>query len=495
MIVTVTVVGIASICVGMAIKGAIRKQQMTEEQRRLEQQQNELLAQQTFYPGVTLDGQDIGGKTKDEVINSLLSRQSQMRLDFRAYITHEATTWTVSGDTAQLKIDYEQALERAWNLGREGTREARLSEIDRAAREGAHFTTQTTWNREAVQDFIRKAADTLISQPIDAKVIKFDPELPEGQWWEFSDDVSGVSVDVETIENAVLKALEDGAYGQSFEMVTQTVPAGMTRAMLEGATKKISSYTTPILGSSARDVNINLASSAVAGSIIMPGETFSYNKTTGPRTVENGYVEADIIVNGKLVPDPGGGVCQVAGTLYNAVVCADLTIVERHQHSLTSLYIAPALDATVFYDSNTDFRFRNDGDTPVYIARKFDKTNRKLTIMIYGAPLKDGITIKTESEVTGYEPAPEGVNEVLDTSLQPDERVLSVKKRIGTRATAYKVYLDKDGKELRREVLSNDFYKPTKETWLVGPAPSPTPEATPQATPVPTPGPTPVVTP
>ncbi len=107
----------------------------------------------------------------------------------------------------------------------------------------------------------------------------------------------------------------------------------MTAAQAKEMYKTIGTYTTKTTSNKDRNENIRLASNALNGKILNPGEEFSFNDTTGARTTEKGYKPAGAYVNGVLVEEPGGGVCQVSSTLYNAVIFSGLKTTERHAHS------------------------------------------------------------------------------------------------------------------------------------------------------------------
>lgn len=119
-------------------------------------------------------------------------------------------------------------------------------------------------------------------------------------------------------------------------------------------------------GNVNRSHNIALAAEAIDSTVVFPGETFSFNRTVGQRTVARGYREAPVIVRGELSEGVGGGICQVSSTLYNAVDNAGLQIVERYAHSRNVAYVPPGRDATVSW-YGPDFAFRNSLDQPVLI--------------------------------------------------------------------------------------------------------------------------------
>ena len=112
--------------------------------------------------------------------------------------------------------------------------------------------------------------------------------------------------------------------------------------------------------------NLRIASGYINGTLLMPGDEFSYNKTVGPRTAETGFKEASTYVGTKVEPGYGGGVCQVSRTLYRAVMRANIRSKERRNHSMTVGYAKPGLDATVA-DGYIDYKFVSTYDFPIYI--------------------------------------------------------------------------------------------------------------------------------
>lgn len=127
--------------------------------------------------------------------------------------------------------------------------------------------------------------------------------------------------------------------------------------------------------------NVWLASTKINDYILMPGETFSFNETVGPRTKERGFAEAGVIRNRQHDVDVGGGVCQVATTLYNAARKSGMTIVERHMHSLPVHYVEKGRDAAVVYGEK-DLRFKNDTNHAVLVRSYF--AYGKLLFKFYG---------------------------------------------------------------------------------------------------------------
>jgi len=114
------------------------------------------------------------------------------------------------------------------------------------------------------------------------------------------------------------------------------------------------------------ELNVHLAAKMLSGTIIMPGQVFSQNKTIGPYTEEKGFKKGPTYIGSKLSTTIGGGVCKIASTLYNVTVLSNLEVIERHNHSMPVPYVPYGQDATVSYGAK-DYKFKNNTDHPVMI--------------------------------------------------------------------------------------------------------------------------------
>lgn len=167
----------------------------------------------------------------------------------------------------------------------------------------------------------------------------------------------GLLVDVE----ATVKAVMAAGKNETVDLVTIRLEPEITEEIYASINKRISSFSTSGGGSAGRTDNLYMAAKYMNGTILAPGEVFSFNKVTGPRTIERGYSMAPV-VGGMGI---GGGVCQVATTVYNAARLAGLEIIERHPHSVRVYYVPPGLDATV--TNYIDMKFRNSTDKFIQI--------------------------------------------------------------------------------------------------------------------------------
>lgn len=215
----------------------------------------------------------------------------------------------------------------------------------------------------------------------------------------FEEGSSGKSVDTKELANEILEAVESGDYqARITAKVYQEIPEKDVDERKEQY-QILSTFTTQADPSGNRGENIRLACEALNGMIVEAGEEFSFNDATGPRTTEKGYLPATAYQNGVAVQEPGGGVCQVSTTLYNAVIQAGLKSTERHAHSYEPTYVTPGNDATVSY-GGPDFKFVNNSDDAVGILASFE--NGEVKISIYGIPvLEEGEKVYMESENTG----------------------------------------------------------------------------------------------
>ena len=193
----------------------------------------------------------------------------------------------------------------------------------------------------------------------------------------------------------------------------------------------LSSFSTKYsVRATARTTNLKLAASKINGTVLMPGETFSYNKVVGARTIAAGYKEAPIYVSGEVVDGLGGGICQITSTLYNAVVYANLDIVERTNHQFVPSYVTASRDATVVYGS-LDFKFKNNRNYPIKI--NCSVSGGIANFQIFGLKQDDDYTVEISSYETGR----------TATAIYSE---------------AYKI-LKKDGKVVNKQLLSKDTYK------------------------------------
>ncbi len=201
-----------------------------------------------------------------------------------------------------------------------------------------------------------------------------------------------------------------------------------------------------------RSNNIVLASSKINGTVILPGETFSYNKTVGKRTITSGFKEAGAYAGGKVIQEVGGGICQVSSTLYNAVLYANLEIVDRSNHYFECSYVDAGRDATVSWGT-VDFKFRNNRTYPIKIEA-YSK-NGVVKISIKGIKEEKEYEVTIQSKITSI--IKKTVQYIEDPTLEIGEEVVEQEGHNGCTSKTYKI-VKYNGTVESNDVISSDSY-------------------------------------
>ena len=407
----------------------------------------------TLYPGISVNGVDVGGMTLEEATAALETNTQQQGEAFAIGIAYGERKWRITSEEVPLRFDTQEVLERAFALGRRGSLRDRYAEIQSLQNGGVSFATSLGYDREKVRELTDTVAAAIDQPATDATLYAFDPTLKS---FVFTPEQAGFAVDADKLYADVLAALDAGQYDAMIQVTGAPVQPAVTQEMLVPMFGRISSFTTETTNDSNRNTNISLSADALNGKVVMPGETLSFNESTGQRTAEKGYKEAGAISGGQLIDDTGGGVCQTSSTLFNAVVRADLEIVERSQHTWPSSYVPRGEDAAVDWP-RLDFVFRNNTGYPIFLLAWY--ADQTVTVEVYGKLLDGGGTIDLYSETIETLTPSDEVIRTRDTSMAPGTSKVAKQKRTGYVVDTYKVYYDANGVELRREKLWRTTYR------------------------------------
>ena len=276
----------------------------------------------------------------------------------------------------------------------------------------------------------------------------------------------GTTFDKEDLRKVLAKE-ENLAEGKVIEYkLTTTQPNVTIQALTKTLYKdSLGSYTSDFSNSdSNRASNVKLAAKMLNGTIVMPGETFSFNKTMGDcGLASRGFKSAAVFKNGKVVKEIGGGVCQLSSSLYVAALYANMGIVARSQHALPVGYVPVSLDATIYYPY-TDFKFKNTRNYPIKISAT-TTTNKRLVVTIYGTKEDVEYDVKLTSWVTEY--ISPKVQKQNDSSILEGKTKTIQKGANGYKSVAYKTVSLK-GKVISKTLLSSDSYGATPTIIAVG---------------------------
>lgn len=225
----------------------------------------------------------------------------------------------------------------------------------------------------------------------------------------------------------------------------------------------VSSYSTRYDASNTnRSGNLKISADKINGTVLMPGEEFSFNEVVGKRTIEEGYKNAKIYENGQVVDGLAGGICQISSTLYNAVLLANLEITERRNHSFTTTYVAAGRDATVVYGTQ-DFKFKNSRTYPIKIEAKV--ANGIVEFKVHG--IKEEVECEIKIIPVTTQTIPYETEYIPDPTLAPGQQVVTQAGHSGYKVTTY-IEKRVGGAVVSKEVLSNDTYKAMKTIVRVG---------------------------
>ena len=236
----------------------------------------------------------------------------------------------------------------------------------------------------------------------------------------------------------------------------------ISRILSRGITGEIAKASTYFDSTAAnRAHNITLAAKKIDNTLLPPEEFFSFNQIVGEAGLEDGFKEAPVIVNERVVMGPGGGICQVSSTIYNAALRAGLSIVERHNHGLPVGYLPPGYDAAVSY-SYKDLKFKNN--TPFHILIHMQVLNNELRATFFGDHSRTRqVKIITQSLQTIAPPI--HYREIKDQP--PSYRKVLQEGKPGYIAETIRIFYENE-EELYREQLGRDYYAPTPEIYAVG---------------------------
>ena len=241
-----------------------------------------------------------------------------------------------------------------------------------------------------------------------------------------------------------------------------TSSPSITTDTLKSIDTCVSSYRTIFTPQTGNATNITICARTINNTLLMPGDTFSFNDLVGNTTLDKGYTYAPVIANSKMVQGVGGGVCQVSSTLYNAILQIGILPTERSPHSIPSSYVPLGLDATINWDT-IDFKFKNTLDYPIYIVAYTEKN--ELIIDIYSNHALEDTTYILRSEIYGE--IPSSTRYITDSSLSKDARLLVSRGHKGYRVkTIREAY--KNNKLIESRIISWDTYAAKPTTYKIG---------------------------
>ncbi|MHB8995832.1 MAG: VanW family protein [Armatimonadota bacterium] len=403
---------------------------------------------------VTIESLPVGDQPRSDALLKL-EEQWVPTLPQELKLTHGQRSFTVSAEALGRQVQLEQAVDQAMRLGREDSIVAQVTTYLRLLKSPVDIPVTIEVQKAKTAAEIEKIAAEVDRAPVDARVTVTGSEtvaVVAGK--------PGLKVDRVATAAAIEKALQSSQ--EKAALVVREKQPAITAKDLAHLEVVLGSYSTSYsAGKVDRSHNLQLAIEAINGAVVMPGETFSTDKAIGPRVTERGFRDAPIFADGEITPATGGGICQIASTIYNAALFAGLPIVERHHHSQPVTYTPPGRDATV-YAGQLDLRFRNDTGSPIVLLGTM--SGSRVTINIVG---KAEANKKVRLERSGLTKVPYEKQEIPDPALPLGKKQVGKKGRDGIRVTILRIIRNADGTQ-KKETLHTDVYRPQKQVVRVG---------------------------
>ncbi len=377
--------------------------------------------------GIYVKGVEVAGLTKEQAIEKVTNEFNNV-LPNNLTVVHGEYETQLNLDDLGANLNIEEAVDRAYNIGRDGNIFKNMGTIIKNLVSVNDLDLNVTVNTEQctsiLNDISTKLPDTvvqssyyvegnklIITRGKSGNVVDVTPSIEniKNKIQDLTYASSKIelvtvakdpdAIDIDKIHNEIYKEPVNAYYTTNPYVVYPhengvdfNISVDEAKAMLNEVKDEYEiplkytapSVTTNMIGTEAfpdllakfstnynardtdRTTNLRLAAEKINGTVLMPGETFSYNTVVGERTIAAGYKEAAMYQNGEVVDGLGGGICQISTTLYNAVLYSNLEIVERRNHQFVPSYAKAGRDATVVYGS-IDFKFKNTRNYPVKI--------------------------------------------------------------------------------------------------------------------------------
>lgn len=416
----------------------------------------------TIHQGIYIGSIDASGMTQDavqEAVNELVENTKQAEITLMCVGEHSIT---VSPEDIGMVWANQDVANDALNVAKTGNIVSRYKELKNLQKENLVLPIQYEFDKMLIFSIVEEKCDGYDQEAEDVGLARVDGsfQVTEGK--------PGVVLNNEAAVDLIYETLTDGWDGSNITIELPTVqdtPKGSAEE-LAAVKDVLATFTTSYTTSGAdRSANVANGCRLVNGTTLYPGDTFSMYDAIKPFSVENGYFMAGSYVNGMVVDSLGGGICQVSTTLYNAVLRAELEIVERNNHSMIVSYVPASADAAIAESSGKDFKFTNNTDYPIYIEG-ITSADKHITFNIYGVETRPADRqVAFESEV--LETIQPTTENIIQTTSQPVGFSHVQSAHIGYKARLWKI-VTVNGKEESREIVNNSSYKMVPRTVTVG---------------------------
>lgn len=407
--------------------------------------------------GVSISSVNVGNLSKEQA-KEKLDKEIEHLLEQTLQLNIDQNSQEVELGDLGLTLSADSALEEAYEINRKGTIINKV--INKmSASKGVELSLTQKWDDEKLLQKLTQDLSIFNKPAVDASF-----EITAQNTMLIKKEQNGRVIDT---DNLISQLKEVDIFTAPLPEITvhyKDQHPNLTAAQLEGQkiTGLLASYTTRFdPGQTARSGNVRLAAKALDNKVIKPGDTLSFNNIVGERTVEAGYKDAYIIVNGKFVPGLAGGICQVSSTLYNTGLLANLAVTQRSNHDLAISYVPLGQDATVAYP-DLDLKFNNN--TGGYLLIRTKVGNSSVTIELYGkaVPGQEVVISDTVESVIPFEE-----QRLVDETLDHGSSVIKQEGQPGYLVKTFRT-IKMNGEVVKTEPLNQSKYSPLPKIIAVG---------------------------
>lgn len=406
--------------------------------------------------GIKISGVDVSNLSEEQA-KEALDEEIQRLLDQTVTIHLEQFSREIKLRDFGLIITADSALQQAYEYGRTGSIFNRA--INKfSASEGLDLDLSQEWNEKQLVETINNEFEEYSESAKDASF-----QITPQNTMLITEEKVGRVINTEELSQKIKEI-------NIFEPVSTIMVSfkeqkpQLTAVQLEAQkiTGLISTFTTRFDPSqAARSENVRLAAQQLDGAIIEPDDILSFNEIVGRRTIEAGYKDALIIVNGEFVPGLAGGICQVSSTLYNTGLLANLSVTQRSNHDLAISYVPLGQDAAVAYPT-LDLKFLNNSGGYLLVRTKIN--NNALTIELYGKK-KPGQEVFITNSVESVIPFEEERH--VDETLEPGESKVKQHGQPGYIVNSTRT-VKVNGQVIKTEALRQSRHNPLTKIILIG---------------------------
>ena len=414
-----------------------------------------------IYKNIYINDIPVGGLSRQQAQN-VLQKAGSPDSKIIGFVYNDSLIYSFTFADFGVEYDFTALVDEAFLYGKTGTRRQRYRALRALEFEPHKIIGKPVrrYNEALIPERLEAVRAQASILPVNASI-----RLEAGEFI-ITEAKPGRTPDMQEAQRQLKQILISKKPGH-IELEMHSVLPAYNSGHFENARSLLGSFYTEYWGGDEipRNINIRLAAANINNTVVYPGEVFSTREAIGPSTPERGYAMAAIIVDGQLTEDYGGGICQVASTLYNAALYAELPIKERANHSLGVQYMDLGFDAAIAGDY-MDLKFQNNLEYPILIVA--GAQNGILEARIYGHEKRPpNRTIAFVSELV--EVIPPGPGRILlDENLPSGHVLVNAEPRNGYKYELFRIVFV-DGEQVKREKVNTSIYRPVQGVVTRGP--------------------------